>query len=253
MQTKSNDSSRTCKKEVILKWKLLPVVMDVHNAKKIEELTKEVDLIIDATDKLRYALLLINDISQKEKIYLGYTVDEGEAEGGITARLLPSSTQTPQPPRLPLSQSLNFFNCLPHSRADSPHPYDFTSHTLILYSVYPSLPSLLPPPPDIYSMQPRPTSLGPLPPLNRTCPTHFFVRLSTPPPPLVAPSPRNTFLIILPNVTNLVLLIQLCQEKHNVFACLMDLLRGGATCGYSRNHSAKMYRNGLLRINLQRR
>lgn len=40
---------------------------------EIEELTKEVDLIIDATDNFD-TRLLINDISQK-KIYLGYMVD----------------------------------------------------------------------------------------------------------------------------------------------------------------------------------
>ena len=50
---------------------IVPVVMDV-TMQEIEELTKEVDLIIDATDNFD-TRLLINDISQK-KIYLGYTV-----------------------------------------------------------------------------------------------------------------------------------------------------------------------------------
>ena len=49
-----------------------PVVTDI-TMQEIEELTKEVDLIIDATDNFD-TRLLINDISQK-KIYLGYTVD----------------------------------------------------------------------------------------------------------------------------------------------------------------------------------
>ena len=49
-----------------------PVVTDV-TMQEIEELTKEVDLIVDATDNFD-TRLLINDISQK-RIYLGYTVD----------------------------------------------------------------------------------------------------------------------------------------------------------------------------------
>ncbi|MBL3198785.1 thiamine biosynthesis protein MoeB, partial [Klebsiella pneumoniae] len=45
---------------------IVPVVMDV-TMQEIEELTKEVDLIIDATDNFD-TRLLINDISQKENI-----------------------------------------------------------------------------------------------------------------------------------------------------------------------------------------
>ncbi len=51
---------------------IVPVVTDV-TMQEMEELTKEADLIVDATDNFD-TRLLINDISQK-KIYLGYTVD----------------------------------------------------------------------------------------------------------------------------------------------------------------------------------
>ena len=51
---------------------IVPVVTDV-TMREIEELTKDVDLILDATDNFD-TRLLINDISQK-KIYLGYMAD----------------------------------------------------------------------------------------------------------------------------------------------------------------------------------
>ena len=51
---------------------IVPIVTDI-TMQEMEELTKEVDLILDATDNFD-TRLLINDISQKEKIYLGYTV-----------------------------------------------------------------------------------------------------------------------------------------------------------------------------------
>ena len=50
---------------------IVPVVTDV-TMREIEELTKDVDLILDATDNFD-TRLLINDISQEK--YLGYMAD----------------------------------------------------------------------------------------------------------------------------------------------------------------------------------
>ena len=67
---------------------IVPVVMDV-TMQEIEELTKEVDLIIDATDNFD-TRLLINDISQKENIPWIY----GGCVGGygVTYTSLPGKT-----------------------------------------------------------------------------------------------------------------------------------------------------------------
>ena len=71
MQTKAIAAAEHVRK-INSEVEIVPVVTDV-TMKEMEELTKEVDLILDATDNFD-TRLLINDISQK-KIYLGYTVD----------------------------------------------------------------------------------------------------------------------------------------------------------------------------------
>ena len=67
---------------------IVPVVMDV-TMQEIEELTKEVDLIIDATDNFD-TRLLINDISQKENIPWIYGGCVGSY--GVTYTILPGKT-----------------------------------------------------------------------------------------------------------------------------------------------------------------
>ena len=62
-----------------------PVVTDI-TMQEIEELTKEVDLIIDATDNFD-TRLLINDISQKENIPWIYGGCIGSY--GVTYTILP--------------------------------------------------------------------------------------------------------------------------------------------------------------------
>lgn len=68
--------------------KIVPVVTDV-TMQEIEELTKEVDLIIDATDNFD-TRLLINDISQKENIPWIYGGCIGSY--GVTYTILPGKT-----------------------------------------------------------------------------------------------------------------------------------------------------------------
>ncbi len=67
---------------------IVPVVTDV-TMREIEELTKDVDLILDATDNFD-TRLLINDISQKENIPWIYGGCIGSY--GVTYTILPGKT-----------------------------------------------------------------------------------------------------------------------------------------------------------------